>query len=62
MVDERSAVTIVKREGDSLPVLSRAVADGLPDPAGYSLVLDLLDFSLGAVRSGGPAVGRDPES
>lgn len=53
MVDERSAVTIVKREGDGLPVLSRAVADGLPDPAGYSLVLDLLDFSLGAVISGG---------
>ena len=38
------------------------VADELPDPVDYSLVLDLLDFAMAPLLTGGPAIGRDPES
>ena len=62
LMDENAVITIVKNDEDGLLSMSSAVADELPDPVDYALVLDLLDFSLGAAIDGGPAVGRDPES
>ena len=43
-------------------LITSAVADALPDPVDYALVLDLLDFSLGSAINGTPAIGRDEES
>lgn len=55
LVDERIAIALVKNEVDGLLTLSSAVADALPDPVSYPLVLDLLDLSLGAAISRTPA-------
>ena len=38
------------------------VADELPDPVDYSLILDLLSFAYAPAFGTAPGVGRDPES
>ena len=38
------------------------VADELPDPVDYSLILDLLSFAYAPAFATAPGVGRDPES
>ena len=48
-------------DADTLLITS-AIADALPDPVDYALVLNLLEFSLGSAINGTPAIGRDAES
>ena len=62
LMDEKAVISLIKNEKDGVLTLSSVVADELPDPVGYSLILDLLDFSLGSAISHSPAVGRDPET
>ena len=58
-----SVVLSLERRPDADTLLmTSAVADALPDPVDYALVLDLLDFSLGNAINGTPAIGRDAES
>ena len=58
-----SVVLSLERRPDADTLLMTSpVADALPDPVDYALVLDLLDFSLGSAINGTPAIGRDTES
>ena len=60
---DNSFVLSIERQPDAGSLLiTSAVADALPDPVDYPLVLDLLDFSLGSAINGTPAIGRDEES
>ena len=63
MAIDNSFVLSIERQPDAGSLLiTSAVADALPDPVDYPLVLDLLDFSLGSAINGTPAIGRDEES
>ena len=55
-------LSIERRPDAGTLLLTSAVADALPDPVDYALVLDLLEFSLGSAINGMPAIGRDAES
>ena len=58
-----SVVLSLERRPDADTLLMTSpVADALPDPVDYALVLDLLDLSLGSAINGTPAIGRDTES
>ena len=54
--------SIERRPDAGTLLLTSAIADALPDPVDYALVLDLLEFSLGSAINGTPAIGRDAES
>ena len=63
MAIDNSFVLSIERQPDAGSLLiTSAVADALPDPVDYPLVLDFLDFSLGSAINGTPAIGRDEES
>ena len=62
LMDDSQVISIIKHEEDGYLTLSSVVAAELPDPVNYHLVLDLLDFSLGAATIHEPAIGRDPET
>lgn len=57
-----TVLSIERRPEAGTLLMTSVVADALPDPVDYALVLDLLDFSLGAAVNGTPAIGRDAES
>ena len=59
-VEDENPVTIHLDAEQEKFELVGMVADDLPDPVDYSLVLDLLNFALSPLVNGGPAVGRDP--
>ncbi len=61
LMDESRVISIVQRKEDNALTLASVIAEELPDPVNYHLVLDLLEFSLGAAIHSGPAIGRDPE-
>ena len=61
-VGESTVLSIERRPDAGTLLMTSVVADALPDPVDYSLVLDLLDFSLGAALNGTPAIGRDEVS
>ena len=57
-IDNAYVLSLERRpDADTLLMMS-AVADALPDPVDYALVLDLLEFCLGAAINGTPAIGR----
>lgn len=57
-----TVLSIERRPEAGTLLMTSVVADALPDPVDYALVLDMLDFSLGAAVNGTPAIGRDAES
>ncbi len=61
-VGESTVLSIERRPDAGTLLMTSVVADALPDPVDYALVLDLLDFSLGGAINGTPAIGRDAES
>ena len=61
-VGESTVLSIERRPDAGTLLMTSVVADALPDPVDYALVLDLLDFSLGGAINGTPAIGRDVES
>lgn len=61
-VGDSTIISIERRPGAGTLLMTSVVADALPDPVDYALVLDLLDFSLGAALNGTPAIGRDEVS
>ena len=61
-VGESTVLSIERRPDAGTLLMTSVVADALPDPVDYALVLDLLDFSLGGAVNGTPAIGRDAES
>ena len=61
-VGDSTVLSIERRPDAGTLLMTSVVADALPDPVDYGLVLDLLDFSLGAAVNGTPAVGRDEVS
>ena len=61
-VDNAYMLSIERRPDADTLLITSAVADALPDPVDYALVLDLLEFSLGGAINGTPAIGREAES
>ncbi|MBQ8706613.1 MAG: CesT family type III secretion system chaperone [Succinivibrionaceae bacterium] len=64
-LEEDIPVSLKSCPEDGIIILSSVVAEDLPDPCDYPLVLDLLSMALGpCVRDGGnsPVVGRDPDT
>lgn len=61
-VGESIVLSIERRPDAGTLLMTSGVADALPDPVDYALVLDLLEFSLGGAINGTPAIGRDAES
>ena len=61
-IGESTVLSIERRPDAGTLLMTSVVADALPDPVDYALVLDLLDFSLGGAINGTPAIGRDAES
>lgn len=61
-IGEATVLSIERRQDAGTILLTSVVADVLPDPVDYALVLDLLDFSLGGAINGTPAIGRDEET
>lgn len=62
MIDESLAAVIHLDEEHEEFLLLGNVADDLPDPVNYSLVLDLLSFGYAPAFGTAPGVGRDPVS
>ncbi len=61
-IDSAYVLSLERRPDADTLLITSAVADALPDPVDYALVLDLLEFSLGGAINGTPAIGRDAES
>ena len=61
-VGDSTVLSIERRPDAGTLLMTSVVADALPDPVDYALVLDLLDFSLGSALNGTPAIGRDEVS
>ena len=61
-IGESTVLSIERRPDAGTLLMTSVVADALPDPVDYALVLDLLEFSLGGAINGTPAIGRDAES
>ena len=61
-IGESTVLSIERRPDAGTLLMTSVVADALPDPVDYALVLDLLEFSLGGAINGTPAIGRDTES
>ena len=61
-IGDSIVLSLERRPDAGTLLITSAVADALPDPVDYALVLDLLDFSLGSAINGTPAIGRDEES
>jgi hypothetical protein len=65
VIDDSRLINVRSHQDDGLIILSAPVAEELPDPVSYPLVLELLDYALGpCFLKGGncPVVGRDSES
>jgi hypothetical protein len=62
VVRESFGVSLKKSEEDGTLTMFSSLGADLPDPADYPLVLDLLEFDLGAASGASCAVGRDPEA
>lgn len=62
VIGDATVLSIERRPEAGTLLMTSVVADALPDPVDYAIVLDLLDFSLGAAVNGTPAIGRDAES
>lgn len=62
VIGDATVLSIERRPDAGTILMTSVAADALPDPVDYALVLDLLDFSLGAAVNGTPAIGRDPVS
>ncbi len=62
LIENTYTVCVQKDESNERFVFLGNVADALPDPIDYSVLLDLLNFGMAPVITGGPAVGRDPDS
>ena len=61
-LEDENPVTIhIDQQKEQFDIIS-IVADELPDPVDYSLVLDLLSYAMAPFVDGGPSVGRDPHS
>ena len=60
VVQDSFGVSLKKSEEDGTLTMFSSLCADLPDPADYSLVLDLLEFNLGAASGASCAVGRDP--
>ncbi len=59
VVQDSFGVSLKKSEDDGTLTMFSSLCTDLPDPADYSLVLDLLEFNLGAASGASCAVGRD---
>ncbi len=65
LIEDSRIVNIRSNQEDGLIILSTVIAEQMPDPASYPMILDLLSFALGPYVNGGanaPVVGLDPES
>ena len=62
VVQDSFGVSLKKSEEDGTLTMFSSLCADLPDPADYALVLDLLEFNLGAASGASCAVGRDPHS
>lgn len=62
MIGDAYPVDVLRDERLSRYVLTSPVAAELPEETTYDLMQDLLDFALGPVFDGSPAIGRDPSS
>lgn len=62
VVRESFGVTLKKSEEDGTLTMFSSLGADLPDPVDYPLVLDLLEFNLGAASGASCAVGRDPQA
>ena len=60
VVKESFGVSLKKSEEDGTLTMFSSLCTDLPDPVDYPLVLDLLEFNLGAASGASCAVGRDP--
>jgi hypothetical protein len=61
-VRESFGVSLKKSEEDGTLTMFSSLGADLPDPVDYPLVLDLLEFNLGAASGASCAVGRDPRA
>lgn len=62
VVRESFGVSLKKSEEDGTLTMFSSLGADLPDPVDYPLVLDLLEFNLGAASGASCAVGRDPHA
>ena len=62
VVKESIGVSLKKSDEDGTLTMFSSLCADLPDPVDYPLVLDLLEFNLGAASGASCAVGRDPAS
>lgn len=62
VVRESFGVSLKKSEEDGTLTMFSSLGADLPDPVDYPLVLDLLEFNLGAASGASCAVGRDPRA
>ena len=62
VVQESFGVSLKKSEEDGTLTMFSSLGADLPDPVDYPLVLDLLEFNLGAASGASCAVGRDPHA
>ena len=60
VVQDSFGVSLKKSEEDGALTMFSSLCADLPDPADYSLVLDLLEFNLGAASGASCVIGRDP--
>ena len=62
VIGDSYQVDVTRDERLSRYVLTSPVAAELPEETDYALMQDLLNFAMGPIFDGSPAVGRDPSS
>ena len=62
LIGDSFQVDVTRDERLSRYVLTSPVAAELPEGTDYALMQDLLNFAMGPIFDGSPAVGRDPSS
>jgi hypothetical protein len=61
VVNETVSLVIRSEPADAAIVLASIVANELPDPIRYTLLVELLEFALAPMTQSGPSIGLDPD-